>query len=208
MKTPKEYSRLIKEGIITPQMLSDCLYSANKRAKNYRDKEMYQRDRGKYNPYWFDKFDNEKKYRDLKEEYYRKKDRMLSIVEPTCIHREDQIEKVRYYDYEDYFYQINESEKVVHSGEYFDRETGEYVQFVDLYEKTGDRYYLYYDLGYGHSFHKPIQSPDNYQLPIVDIESLKTYGSNTDDLISAQFVDKVINLIESNQYTYAAAVVA
>lgn len=33
MKTPKEYNDNIKNGIITSKMLTDCLYSVNKRAK-------------------------------------------------------------------------------------------------------------------------------------------------------------------------------
>ena len=39
MKTPKEYTQNLKNGIITAEMLSDCIFSCNKRAKNWRDKE-------------------------------------------------------------------------------------------------------------------------------------------------------------------------
>ena len=39
MKTPKEYQDNLKKKIITEEMLADCLYSVNKRAKNYRNKE-------------------------------------------------------------------------------------------------------------------------------------------------------------------------
>ena len=38
MKTPKEYQDNLKKRIITEEMFTDCLYSVNKRAKNYRDK--------------------------------------------------------------------------------------------------------------------------------------------------------------------------
>lgn len=37
MKTPTEYTKNLKKKTITEQMLSDCLFSINKRAKNYRD---------------------------------------------------------------------------------------------------------------------------------------------------------------------------
>ena len=40
MKIPKEYRDNLLNHIITKQMLVDCLYSVNKRAKNYRDKEI------------------------------------------------------------------------------------------------------------------------------------------------------------------------
>lgn len=39
MRTPYEYTKNLKNGIITRDMLLDCLYSVNKRAKNFRDKE-------------------------------------------------------------------------------------------------------------------------------------------------------------------------
>lgn len=39
MRTPKEYTDNLKKKTITESMLLDCLYSVNKRAKNYRDKE-------------------------------------------------------------------------------------------------------------------------------------------------------------------------
>lgn len=38
MKTPKIYQENLKNKIVTKQMLIDALYSVNKRAKNYRDK--------------------------------------------------------------------------------------------------------------------------------------------------------------------------
>lgn len=37
METPRIYSRNIKKGIITRDMLEAALYSVNKRAKNCRD---------------------------------------------------------------------------------------------------------------------------------------------------------------------------
>lgn len=37
MKPSKEYKEKLKNNIITSDMLYDCIYSANKRAKNYRD---------------------------------------------------------------------------------------------------------------------------------------------------------------------------
>ena len=48
MKTPKIYQDNIKNRIITKQMLLDCLYSSNKRAKNWRDKEREVRQETKY----------------------------------------------------------------------------------------------------------------------------------------------------------------
>lgn len=51
MKTPKVYSENLKQGIITPSMLEEVLYSYNKRAKNYRDRARDYRDKGWGNQY-------------------------------------------------------------------------------------------------------------------------------------------------------------
>ena len=39
MQTPKEYIKNLNNKIITDEMLSDALFSVNKRAKNWRDKK-------------------------------------------------------------------------------------------------------------------------------------------------------------------------
>ena len=36
MKTPKLYSDLLKKKQLTTEMIAECIYSVNKRAKNYR----------------------------------------------------------------------------------------------------------------------------------------------------------------------------
>lgn len=66
MKTPNSYINNVKKGLITEEMLSDCLYSLNKRAKNYRDKENDIRSERWQNPYFCDKYGNEEKYREKK----------------------------------------------------------------------------------------------------------------------------------------------
>lgn len=39
MKTPAEFTKNLKEKVITEEMLEKALFSVNKRAKNYRDKK-------------------------------------------------------------------------------------------------------------------------------------------------------------------------
>lgn len=41
MKTDKKYSNNLKNGILTSEMLYNCIYSVNKRAKNNRDGKNY-----------------------------------------------------------------------------------------------------------------------------------------------------------------------
>ena len=84
MRTPKEYTNNIKNHIITKQMLLDCLYSSNKRAKNWRDKEREYR-------HSYDYYGNEEKAREQKNAYYEQKDIMLSILHPVCIHKNHQL---------------------------------------------------------------------------------------------------------------------
>ena len=99
METPKEYSKNLKNKIFTTDMLVDCLFSVNKRAKNCRDKEREYRDKNR-NHYYTDKYNTEEKYRKKKEEYYSQKEKILSLFTPDCIHAETQTKRVRIYDYE------------------------------------------------------------------------------------------------------------
>lgn len=41
---------------------------------------------------------------------------------------------------------------------------------------------------------------DKYSLPIIEISELETTGHKVNDLVSVQFVRKVIQLIEENMY--------
>lgn len=195
MRTPKEYSENMKNGIITMEMLGDCLFSVNKRAKNCRDQERKYRNRR------YDRYDTCDTYRRKKEEYYEQKEMMLSICKPTCVHTELQERKYRVYDYEPDYYETIEKNMVIHEGEYFDSFLKEYVSFSDVIIPT-IAYYLFYDIG-KHSFHTPIEEYDikQYQdLEIIDIGTLTTFGENISDLLSTQFVSKVLSLIATNKY--------
>lgn len=202
MKTPNSYINNVKKGLITEEMLSDCLYSLNKRAKNYRDKENDIRSERCQNPYFYDKYGNEEKYREKKEKLYSDKEFLLSLYKPTCVHRvtRTELHRTRIYSYDPEFYEIAD-EDVAHSGEYYDRDTGEFVEFKDIIEEeTYNEYFLCWKIGNG-SFHRPINNPQEYDLPIEDIGDLRTYGKNIIDLISLNFVNKVISLIKSGKYT-------
>ena len=78
METPKEYSKNLKNNILTTEMLIDCLFSVNKRAKNCRDKEREYRDKFRGCRYG-DKYGTEEKYREKKEEYYSQKEKILAL---------------------------------------------------------------------------------------------------------------------------------
>lgn len=205
MRTPTTYMNCLKNNIITMQMLSECLYSSNKRAKNWRDKEREYRDKSRNNRYWYDVHNNEEKAREQKEEYYQQKEIMLSILKPVCIHRECVgYERRRIYDYESDY--VNYMGEYVWENSYYDREEDRRVYFgdIELADHPIYHYYLFYDVGSNHTFHTPIQSIEEYNLEIKDIDNLKTTGYDTSNLLSNQFVKKVIDLISSNNYELIA----
>lgn len=79
-----------------------------------------------------------------------------------------------------------------------------HVEFGDILIECDPiyHYYLYYDLGNGHTFHTPINDYDlDYTdtKQVVDIDQLITSGHDIESLISTQFVKKVLGLIESEQ---------
>ncbi len=61
-----------------------------------------------------------------------------------------------------------------------------------------------YDVG-GRTFHSPVseQQLGKYEyLRVKDIDQLRTEGKEIGELVSTQFVNKVISLIESGNYRY------
>ena len=209
MRTPKKYTKNLKDCVLTKQMLIDCLWSVNKRAKNFRDKEReyrnYCQNMRYYNHYFYDKYNNVEKCKAKKELYYEQKEIMLSILTPVCIHKEQYgFERERIYDYEKRYKKLEKSGLFVWENCYFDHDNGREVWFgdIELRDKPLYHYYLFYDIGGGHTFHTPIDSSDieKTKLPVIEIEQLETEGHDIVDLISCQFVDKVIELIQSGEY--------
>lgn len=112
MKTPKEYTKNLKNHIITEDMFCDCLYSVNKRAKNFRDKAQSYR----YNPYYRGDYQTEDMDR-----YYGYKDQFLSLLTPVCIHKQNVgYETRRVYDYEKDYRKMS-NRNIVWQNCYYDR---------------------------------------------------------------------------------------
>ena len=190
MKTPKEYTQNLKNGIITAEMLSDCIFSCNKRAKNWRDKEAQLHRYFAENRFATDNHDNEFKAMMEKDKYYGFKDELLRLLKPVCIHVETRI---------NYFY-LPEGKEPWNP---MAKKTGHTRYLAYEYEEESKKYYLFYKCA-GHSFHSPIDSPDQYpDLPVVELkDKLETYGKDTLNLLSMQFVSKVLDLIRSGNYTF------
>ena len=201
MRTPAAYNNNLKNHIITMQMLVDCLYSSNKRAKNWRDKQREYRERRSY---YYDKYDNEGKAKEKKEEYYHQKEIMLSALKPVCIHKECYgYERTRIYDYESDY--IKYYDEFVWKNSFYDKVEDAYVCFGDIEDKSKPlyHYYLFYDVGCNRTFHTPIEESEVSlydDLEVVEIDKLDTKGYDIADLLSNQFVTKVIKLIESEDF--------
>ena len=200
MRTPKEYTDNLKKKTITESMLLDCLYSVNKRAKNYRDKERGYRQYYRGNRYAYDKYGNVDRCQVMKEEYYSQKEKLLSVLEPTCIHKEFiGYKRIRIYDYEPEY--RKNLKNFVWENCFFDPEEDREVWFGDVEDKKHPEYhyYLFYDINGTKTFHSPIEEKDisKYNLEIVKIDQLQTEGHEITELVSTQFVKKVLALIDT-----------
>lgn len=131
---------------------------------------------------------------------------MLSVLKPVCIHRETiyNQRRERIYDYEDEYEEYLNADAFFHTGEYWDNDLNEYVQFGDVYLDCDPvyHYYLFYDVGGNHTFHTPINEEDLflYDMEVKDINQLYTTGDDIADLLSNQFVTKVVDLIKSEDF--------
>lgn len=204
MRTPKRYTDLIKNKKITNQIIAECIYSVNKRAKNYRDKIKDYKQGGFYKY----KEDNIENAKEQKEKYYSMKEDLLLNFSPKLIHKKYDGEKIqRVYSYQKNYTKLyNEKiSDIIKENSYYDYDRNKEVDFFDY--SLGEKkylYFLYYEIG-EYSFHTPITEErveKNTQLEIKEIdENFQTHGADIVDLLSTQFVQKVIDLLDSGDYT-------
>ena len=204
MRTPKKYSDLIKKKEITNKIIAECIYSVNKRAKNYRDKvEDYKQAR-----FYKYKENNIENAKEQKEKYYSMKEDLLLNFSPKLIHKQYAGEKrQRVYSYQKNYEKLYNEKRndIVWENSYYDYDRNKEVEFFDY--SLGEKkylYFLYYEIG-EYSFHTPITEErveKNTQLEIKEIdENFQTHGADIVDLLSTQFVQKVIDLLDSGDYT-------
>lgn len=204
MRTPKRYTDLIKNKKITNQIIAECIYSVNKRAKNYRDK-IKDYKQGGFHKYKEDNIENAK---EQKEKYYSMKEDLLLNFSPKLIHKKYDGEKIqRVYSYQKNYEKLYNEKRndIVWENSYYDYDRNKEVDFFDY--SLGEKkylYFLYYEIG-EYSFHTPITEErveKNTQLEIKEIdENFQTHGADIVDLLSTQFVQKVIDLLDSGDYT-------
>ncbi len=204
MRTPKRYTDLIKNKKITNQIIAECIYSVNKRAKNYRDKIEDSNQAGFYK---YKEINNEKA-KEQKERYYSMKEDLLLNFSPKLVHKQYVGEKrQRVYSYQKNYEKLYNEKRndIVWENSYYDYDRNKEVEFFDY--SLGEKkylYFLYYEIG-EYSFHTPIteeRAEKNTELEIKEIdENFQTHGADIVDLLSTQFVQKVIDLLDSGDYT-------
>ena len=196
MKPPKEYLKNLKNHTITEQMLSDCLFSVDNRALNSRDSEY------KYTHYVPDLYGSANKYRKKKLEYYQMKRVLLSVLEPTYIQKGEVLQRRRTYDYEDGYEDILKSGNYVNNSGFYDTDRKEHVEFV-VQMIPQSVYYLVYTVS-NRTFRVPLAEAEITRYPdleIVDVGRITpVYGDITADMLSVQFVEKIVLLIKSRNY--------
>ena len=204
MRTPKRYTDLIKNKKITNQIIAECIYSVNKRAKNYRDKIEDSNQAGFYK---YKEINNEKA-KEQKERYYSMKEDLLLNFSPKLVHKQYVGEKrQRVYSYQKNYEKLYNEKRndIVWENSYYDYDRNREVDFFDY--SLGEKkylYFLYYEIG-EYSFHTPIteeRAEKNTELEIKEIdENFQTHGADIVDLLSTQFVQQVIDLLDSGDYT-------
>ena len=204
MKTPKLYNDLINEKKITNEIIAECIYSVKKRAKNYRDKiKEYKNGRSHQHLE-----SNIEKAEEEMGKYYQLKEEFLKVFTPNLIHKQFIGEKKkRVYSYEKNYEKLlkEKNNDIFWKNSYYDYDKDMEIEFFDYHLGTKKYlYFLYCEIG-EYSFHSPVSekiAESNTELEIQEIdENFKTHGSKNEGLLSMQFVKKVLELLQSEDYT-------
>lgn len=209
MDAPEIFYENLSKGIITYDMLDSALFSLNKRAKNYRDKKRKAK-KSLYAQAQLFGFDNPEKPEEaenMEKEFYTKKERLLQIVKPVCIHQElagykkDYIYDTDEINYPDIFIDSIFHNRVLDRG--ICRKEGKDIRF---FVRKGEPYYRYYFFRCvgTHTYHSPINKETALSsgLPIHMISEIKTEGKRNENLITEDFADQMLALVDSGTYVY------
>ena len=204
MKTSKLYNELINEKKNTNEIIAECIYSVNKRAKNYRDK-IKEYKNGSFHQHLES---NIEKAEEEMGKYYQLKEEFLKVFTPTLIHKQFiGEEKKRVFSYEKNYEKLlkEKTNDIFWKNSYYDYDKDMEIEFSDYHLGTKKYlYFLYCEIG-EYSFHSPVSekiAESNTELEIQEIdENFKTHGSKIEGLLSMQFVKKVLELLQNDDYT-------
>lgn len=221
-REPKNWNEMLEKRIISENMLGEAVSSVNRRARNVNT--------------WEDRANHtDKSMEDIFAEansYYEKKEKLLSIADPVCIHRAHDPKRTKMYfdDEENFFDNLAHflfAGLIVGGGQYVRRD-GENIPFdwlwgddeqvvpgekVGVYFETpsmdnsGCEYYLYYCVG-THGAHIEIDESEvpeyekKYGISVEDIAIINNTVQHKADLAPMEFVDALIELIDSGDFEF------
>lgn len=109
----------------------------------------------------------------------------------------------RTYDYEEGYGEILKSGNYINNSGFYDPDRREHVEFV-VQMIPDTVYYLTYTVS-NRTFRVPLAEAEIEKYPdleIVDVGRITpVYGDITADMLSVQFVEKVLKLVKSGNYT-------
>lgn len=204
METTKELKEMLEKIAQNGDVVCDkeistlILDSCNKRAKNCRDK-MRELKSGYKKGYCFEgKNDMVEHYRSEMNRYYALKDKILDLLEPSYMECEYRHLVVKVYDYQAEYHEVEHL--FTHRSSYYDKKRGRRVYFGCYFDygKYEEKYYLCYKVD-GYVYHRPLNNYEVKSYPHLTIYKtgvIKTSGKNVKSLVSAQYVNKIMKLLE------------
>ena len=135
MKTPKLYNELINEKKITNEIIAECIYSVNKRAKNYRDK-IKEYKNGSFHQHLES---NIEKAEEEMGKYYQLKEEFLKVFTPNLLHKQFIGEKKkRVYSYEKNYEKLlkEKTNDIFWKNSYYDYDKDMEIEFFDYHLGT------------------------------------------------------------------------
>lgn len=128
---------------------------------------------------------------------------LLSVLEPAHIQKGEVLQRKRTYDYEEGYGEILKSGNYINNSGFYDPDRREHVEFV-VQMIPDTVYYLTYTVS-NRTFRVPLAEAEIEKYPdleIVDVGRITpVYGDITADMLSVQFVEKVLKLVKSGNYT-------
>ena len=128
---------------------------------------------------------------------------LLSVLESAHVQKGEVLQRKRTYDYEEGYGEILKSGNYINNSGFYDPDRREHVEFV-VQMIPDTVYYLTYTVS-NRTFRVPLAEAEIEKYPdleIVDVGRITpVYGDITADMLSVQFVEKVLKLVKSGNYT-------
>lgn len=208
MRIRKEWNEALSHSLITEDMLEAAVLSISQREQNWHRKKL------EYSRWHHTEYDYAAKAAAHEMEMRERKEILLSISEPVCIHkvfRGYASCRIRGCD-PDYAVRCGRAAcqgLIIRKGSFQEKDESDdfpsFIPFADIEDKTREKnaYYLYYLIG-SRGFYRHMEEKDyrTYEhLPVVFTGELKQ-APMEEDIASVQFVRKLLNMIHDHTFIY------